>query len=477
MNRFELKISPSAKMISIALQAAREYAGQYLSDPRAVSRLILALEEAIANVLHYSLTDSVQDITVTGEAQDGELKLSVLDKGLPGDYERILKDEDALGLTIMHASVDQVNIKNLGKGGRCQELIKYYISRPDFTKAEDTPAPKAVSADDIRILPLRKKDAMWVGRALYNEYGFSYNEDMAYYPERLYAASKKGDLYSLVAVNGEDRAVAHLAAWRWPDMPGIWESGMAVTAPAYRGLGLFNRLMDQLTDYMNTCADCTLHITMTLTTHLYSQLGAYRYGARVFGLSLSLHGAELLSSNLKSETDTCTERDSYVYMGWLLDRAPKSVYAVPEVKELLAGRYAELGAERSILTEPLQPEAEATVTDCYFDPSFKGGRICIFEIGVDVADRLRRDVLQAKRNGILMLELCIAMDSPGVAAAYEAARELGFFFTGVFAGTRKGDLMMLDLILSQSVNYERIHVIDSARGFLDAVRQLDPDQA
>lgn len=479
MKNFELKISPQPEMISIALQAAGAYAGQYINDKREISRLSLALEEAIANVLNYSLTDSVQSITVRGEAVDGELRLSVLDFGLPGNYEELLTDEDALGLTIMHASVDQVNVKNLGKGGRCQELIKYYVDRPDYShKEETTGAAPVTKVTDFEIMPMRsKQDALMVGRGLYAEYGFSYGKDMAYYPELLYAATRKGQLYSAVAIDkATGKTVGHIAAWEWSDIPGIWESGMAVTDAACRGTGVFGKLLEHIIHYVETQTDGALHLGVAVTSHPYSQKGAYHYGSRPFGFNFNAHGADALASTFKSKDELTNERDTTVYMGWILDHERKTVYAVPEIKEILEGRYEAVGAERDIVTDEMSAEVETTVTELHYKPQWQHARICCFTIGRDFAEQLHRDMLTAKRSGAVVVELCLSMDKPGVSEAYKAAKDMGFFFAGVLPGSKQGDILLLSKMLSHTVNYERIKTHEGATAFLEQIRVLDPDQ-
>ncbi len=480
MKSFELKISPQPEMISIAVQAAEAYAGQYIADHREISRLSLALEEAIANVLNYSLTDSVQSITVRGEAQDGELKLSVLDEGLPGNYEELLTDEDALGLTIMHASVDQVNIKNLGMGGRCQELVKYYVSRPDYSRREETQDEAPIAkVTDFEIIPLRnKQDALMVGRGLYAEYGFSYVKDIAYYPELLYAATRKGQLYSAVAIDkATGKAVGHIAAWEWPSIPGVWESGMAVTDAACRGTGVFGAMIQHIIDYVETQTDGKLHLGTAVTSHPYSQKGAYRYGSRPFGFIMNMHSSDQLVGTFKADKNNLSaERDSYVYMGWCLDQKRKTVYAVPEIKDILESRYETVGAERDIVTDELPAEIETTVTELHYKPQWQYEQICCFTVGRNFAEQLRRDLVTAKRNGSVVAELCLSMDKPGVSEAYKAAKDMGFFFTGLLPGSKQGDILLMDKMLSNAVNYDRIKTHEGATAFLEQIRALDPDQ-
>jgi len=477
MNRFELKISPEKEMIAIALQAAQAYAKQYITDKKDIKRLTLSLEEAIANVLTYSLTDSVKDITVAAEAQDGELKLSVIDQGIPGDYEDTLKDEDALGLTIMHHSVDQVNIRNLGQKGRCQELIKYYSYRPSYDKEEEkeTAKPAVERITEFEIMPMRREDALMVGRGLYKEYGFSYIKELAYYPDRLYAATKKGQLYSAVAVTPDGKAVGHLAVWEWDDIPGIWESGMAVTDPACRGSGVFEKLHKHICEYTENQAGAKVHLGTATTSHILSQKGGYRHGHQPFGLIMNVFDSTQMQNTFKDDKASA-ERDGGLYMGEILDHERKTVYVPEELRTIIESRYALVGAERDIITDELDPVTEATELDLHYKPAWHYGRICCFTIGPDFAACLRRELLTAKRNDAISIELCISMETPGVTKAYEEAKKLGFFFAGIIPGSQKGDILLMSKMLSSTVNYDFIHVIDPAKDLLETVRSFDPDQ-
>ncbi len=475
---FQLKISPDKEMIAIALSAAREYASRYIDDAKEVNRMVLALEEAIANVLNFSMTDSVESIKIYAQAKGGELKFSVIDKGLPGDFTEMLKDEDSLGLTIMQKVTDRITVKNLGLKGRCQELVKYISTVPDFEAEEKKEKePELIKPKEIKIIPLRRSDADCVARGIYSEYGFSYLNDIVYYPERFYEAVQNGSIHSIVAVDEDGRFLGHAAASKWDDIPGIYESGMAVVNPACRGAGVFNLLMTTLEAQVRALPDARQNLGEAVTTHTFSQKGGYNSGSRATGFVFCMTPPGSIQSTFRNKQEKNErQRDSYVLTPSVIDTSERTVYSVPEISDITDFVYGILNLKRTVITDDLPPETEVSVGNNATNTTWNFSRITIYEIGKDIAERIKRDVLEAKRNGTAMIQLCLSMDKPGVYQAYEAAKAQGFFCTGLLPVTGMGDVLLMTNLFENMVDYENIQLLEPYKPLLEMVRKLDPDR-
>lgn len=475
---FQLKISPDKEMIAIALSAAKEYASRYIDNPKEVNKMGLALEEAIANVLNFSMTDSVESIKIYAEAKGGELKFSVIDKGIPGDFNEMLKDEDSLGLTIMQKVTDRITIKNLGLKGRCQELVKYISQLPDFEAEQKKEKElELIKPKEIKIIPLRRSDADWVARGIYSEYGFSYPNDIVYYPDRFYEAVQNGSIHSIVAVDEEGRFLGHVGASKWDDIPGIYESGMAVVNPACRGAGVFNLLITTLDEQVRALPDAKQNLGEAVTTHTFSQKGGYNSGSRATGFIFCLTppGSSLSTFRSKQEK-SAIQRDSYVLTPAVIDCSEKTVYSVPEISDIADYAYGILNLKRKIITDDLPPEIEVSVGNTSTHTTWNFSRITIYEIGKDIAERIKRDVLAAKKVGTNTIQLCFSMDKPGVYQAYEAAKAQGFFCTGLLPVTEMGDVLLMENLFENTVDYENIQVLEPYKPLLEMVAKLDPDR-
>lgn len=475
---FQLKISPDKEMIAIALSAAKEYASRYIKDEKEVGRMVLALEEAIANVLNYSLTSSVDSIKIYAEAEGGELKFSVIDKGLPGDYSTMLKDEDSLGLTIMQKVTDRITIKNLGLKGRCQELVKYVSKMPDFeAEKKEEQQPELIVPKEINIIPMRRSDADCVARLFYKEYGFSYPNDIVYYPDRLYEASQSGSLHSLVAVNEEGRFLGHIAAFEWSDLPGVYETGMAAVDPVCRGSGVLNILMHEIDKYVRSCPNSKQNLGEAVVTHYYSQKSGYKTGSRGSGFAFCLTPPGAGVSTFREKGDEYVrQRDSYIYTPLVIDRSGKTVYSVPEINDVAGFVYNILDLERNVVVDDVPSELETSIGTSTTNNTYNFTRLVISDIGKDIAQRIRRDCFEAKKNGSAMIQLFVSMDRPGVYQAYEEAKKQGFFCAGLLPVTEKGDMLIMVNLFENTVDYENFKLYDPYYPLLEMIRKLDPDQ-
>lgn len=477
MTGFELKISPDKEMIDIALQATKTYSEKFIQDEKALNRLCLAVEEAIANVLRFSLSDTIEHIKIKGITEGGELKISVLDKGIPGNYED-LKEDDSLGLTIMRKSVDQVNLYNYGSGGRCQELVKHIYKMPDFAPEDQKDNHKeqeSFEPKEVRIIPSKKEDMLMVTRGIYQEYGFTYPKETAYYPDKLWEEIQSGHMYSTVAVDEENRTLGHFSIWEWGALPGIWESGMAVVNKQARGAGVFSKLYPYMHNYAQENLNCGFHIGEAITTHPYSQKGAYKFGSRAVGFLFNMTDGNSMQTDFKGKVGEHT-RDSYIYTGICFDKNMKDVYAVPEVKPIIESRYAVQDIKRNIITDDLPIEGDECENRMILSPAFGLAQTYYYTLGKDFADRLDAELVNARKNAMATIELNIIMDKPGVSEAYEIAKERGFFFAGSIPGSAKGDVLLMDKMITTPVDYDKMHVLPEYQEFLDSIRAFDPDQ-
>ena len=121
-------------MIEAVQSSIKTIAEQYNMPPKEIYRLNLSVEEAMANVIKYGLTQNKdQYFEIALNVEGTEFTVIICDKGIPGDF--ILDNyEDKLGVTIMQNALDRLVIKNLGSQGREQHLTKYLSAPIVFEK-------------------------------------------------------------------------------------------------------------------------------------------------------------------------------------------------------------------------------------------------------------------------------------------------------------------------------------------------------
>ena len=132
----------------------------------------------------------------------GQVVVAVEDRGLPFDYERFESGDPVLGEMLRHSFADEVRFVNLGRGGNRVELVKE-LSRVGVREGlsgeehrETTEAPAASGDVPLEIRTMRPEETPLLSRAVYRSYGYSYDWDDIYYPDRIRGLQESCLLYT-----------------------------------------------------------------------------------------------------------------------------------------------------------------------------------------------------------------------------------------------------------------------------------------
>lgn len=473
-NAVEIRIRPEKELVGSALSAIRSYAGHFFKDRKDIDRIVLATEEAVGNVLSYSMTDHLDCITVTADAADGELTVCVLDSGLPGDYEETLNGEERLGIRLMHGAVDFVQVENLGKAGRCQRLVKYYSSIPDLSGPSELPETDVRENSQITIRSACPSEILSICRAVYNEYGLTYSRDIVYYPERFSAAVAKGQMQSFVAVDEEGRLAGHHAVFEWDTVPGIREVGIGVVDRNYRNMGIARRLMERSCSYVRDETEGRVLVGCCVMSHPYTQKNCLLYHLVPCGFLLNLTPPDVLQSSMKTGGGFTSD----AIAATVFDRAPETVYLPEKLKSTAEKIYSWMELPRTIVTGQ-EPAFGTDSTECkwYFNTAKRNGTIVILSPGQDHKCSLHSSIVGLKRRGAEMIMLYFSAGQSGASAVYEAAREEGFFFTGLLPASDLGDMILMQKMMNNVVDYDSLITCDLFTELLADIRRFDPDQS
>lgn len=472
MDDIRIQIRPQKHLIAPALETIREYAKSYFDNVSTINKIVLGLEEAISNVITYGYSKHLDYISICVEAADGAFTMSILDKGLPGNYEKTLKGMDRLGLEIMTNVVDEMSITNMGQEGRCQKLIKYYGKQPDF-REENNEEVKIIENPEFTLRAPKRNEMLEVSRGIYNEYGMTYPKDLVYYPDRFFAAVEADTFHSTVAVDQYGNVAGHHAAFEWDIVPGIYESGLAIVSNNYRHSGLLKKFMKQTTEYVVNEKKAKIFVGGCVTTHEFSQISRLRIGSLPCAFKLNQAPPDMVQSSFKKEGVFTHE----AFAGSVYDFTEKTVYMPEEVLPAVEKIYDSMKLPRNILTEG-DPSATASHTDLLasYNKRLRSGEINILTYGEEYKQKLHESIIDIKRQGAESISIYFSAASPVLIDAYETAKEEGFFFTGIFPNADQGDVVMMQNILSNIVDYTQIVTIEPFTELLEFIRKLDPDQ-
>jgi hypothetical protein len=124
---------------------------------------------------------------------------------LPFDYSRLQAGDDGTVLETLHRAFDEVRFVNLGRGGNRVELLEHLPHadvRVDLAEEEHRKTVEAAVSEDVplEIRMMRPEESFELSRCVYRSYGYSYDWDYIYYPERIRELQEKGLMRSCVAV-------------------------------------------------------------------------------------------------------------------------------------------------------------------------------------------------------------------------------------------------------------------------------------
>ena len=470
MNALEIKIQPTVDLIPAVRAAIGDYAKNFFTDNRVIQHLKLATEEALSNVLLYARTEQLNVVTITANAAGGEFTISVTDTGLLGDYNQMLNGEQRLGLELIRGVVNKVKVENLGVEGRRQTLTQYYSEPLSASVPEEKPAPAIIENAEITVRAPRPEELLDVCRGIYNEYGMTYTNDIIYYPERFRAAVESDALHSTVAVDQYGNIAGHHAAFEWETIPGVWESGMAVVSKSYRNAGIFNKMMERTYRYVHDEKQGRLFLGGCVTSHPYSQKLRLKCGSFPCGFQFNMAPPELFQSSFKKEQDFTHEALACS----VFDFEPKTVWLPDEVRPATDKIYHWLELPRDIRSEPEVPAGDR----CVLNTSLNARTMVSFgtmkTIGCDYADCLRGFTADGKRRGARVLTLYVPAEQAALPTVYEEAKKSGFFFTGLLPNTDLGDMLILQNMLTNLVDYDAQVFAEYYRELAEIVRGLDP---
>ena len=356
-----------------AIQAyGREMAQRIGFAKEDIERILLALEEAVVNIIEHAYEeDENATYQIIFEPIGTGLKIIARDKGLPFSPERLsghhshtdLMEGSPIGLgsLIMRRSVDEVRFYNLGREGKevhlvrhlpCKSIVDFQdpTSPRPFRKVQKDTTPSR-ERKEIQARLTHPSEVVEVSRLFYRGYGYSYVYDAIYYPERLAAMIEEGVVISAVAVTEDQEVVGHGALMRDAKESELAEAGMAVVRPGFRGQGCMNKIFSYLANAAREKGISSL-CGQAVTNHVFSQKYSHSEGYRDCALILGLGPSH---TSFKGIAETLPQRESVILSFKPLSPPGRvTIYPPLHHKDFVQKVYENLGLERDIVIHPLQ---------------------------------------------------------------------------------------------------------------------------
>jgi GNAT superfamily N-acetyltransferase len=318
-------------------------------------------------------------------------------------------------------------------------------------------------SDEIDIRPLAVEDVEKLTACFERCYGESYVVDFFYDPEGIRARMADGRVYSVVAQTAEGEIVGHMAMMRPHSGALTVELGNTIVDPRYRGHGLAARLGAALFEACRVGGYVGFHHYPT-TAHAIMQKLAVQAGGVETGVMLSYipEGTDYRDLGGKSEQG----RLAVVVVYQPLAAAPaRDVFLPARYETMLCDIYERAGLERGVSAPPAANSAAPTRVRSRLDGRRGLLRIEVESAGSDL-ERFVDGVLREQRAEVAQVDL--RLSDPGVGAAVEALRQLGFVFCALLPEfAANDDVLRLQRLAVESATLPDL-VFPEARGILDA---------
>jgi hypothetical protein len=237
-----LQIDPATGLVAPALAFLDRYTLDLHMEEGGRAQLREAVQTALELVIRRQQGASAGPVSFELFLQDGTIVVETLNQGVPivGEHPH---DIDAFYTAAR--GLDEVKIENLGRKGQKLVLSRRLGVGGPIEPVRQDPV-YAVEVDPaIEIRELRPGEEDQVTQLFYFVYGYSYINELVYFPEKLRQAIETGRLISSVAVT-QDRVIGHCGLTRWAENPPVYEAGLGLVDPRVKSRGLFSRLFEHV---------------------------------------------------------------------------------------------------------------------------------------------------------------------------------------------------------------------------------------
>jgi anti-sigma regulatory factor (Ser/Thr protein kinase) len=411
-----------------------------------------AVEVVCMNVIEHAFgpdEDGSLDVSVLRGA--GQVVVAVEDKGLPFDYSRLQSGEDGTVLETLHQSFDEVRFVNLGRQGNRVEMRKHLPHadvREHLPEEEhrDTLAAAAVSEDTpLEIRTMHPEESFELSRCVYRSYGYSYDWDSIYYPDRIRELQEKGLMRSCVAVTPEGEFAGHLAvSVERPDSP-VGEAGQAVVDPRFRGHHLFPRMKTFMAERSGEVGMYGLYSEAT-AGHPYSQKGNLHLGARETGFLLGYIPASVSYNQIGEEREGRRGSVALFYMR-VQDEPEREIFPpVAYLEEI--GLVVEHNGLRRVVGEYPEPAPEHSRISVEVRQDHNLAFARVERPGSDLTEVVHRHLRNLSLHRVDCVYIDLPLSYPATPGAAAGLEDLGLFFGGIIpeAHSAGGDVLRLQYL-------------------------------
>jgi len=426
-----------------------------LEDAGSVDR---AVELVCSNVIEHAFRPEEEgsfDVLVL--RRPGLVVVVVEDQGLPFDYSRLADGEDRTALEILHRSFDETRFLNLGRHGNRVELLKHlthtdvrdHLPEDEHRRTVEANAvPEDVPLEIRMMLP---EESFELSRCVYRSYGYSYDWDYIYYPQKIRELQEQGLMRSCVAVTPDGEFVGHLAiTMERPGSP-VGEAGQAVVDPRFRGHHLFPKMKTFMAEWAGNAGMYGLYSEAT-AVHPYSQKGNLHLGAKETGFLLGYIPASVSYKQIGEVREGRRGSVALFYMR-VRDEPEREIYPpAPYLEEVR--RVVEHNGLRRTVGEPPEPTLQPSRMSVEVRQDHNLAFVRVEEPGKDLEALVHGHLRDLCLHRVDCIYVDLPLSHPATPGAAAGLNNLGPFFGGIIPEAHPGGGDVLRLQYLNNVEIE-----------------------
>ncbi len=494
-NSSKLTIPTDKSYGSIVCAYVKSVAEKMGFNDEQMQMMELGVDEAFSNVVEHGYgAGEDQTFEVICQKLPFGISITFKEQGMPFDPSRIQKYDpnakleditgEGLGSFLIEKSMDEVHYNNLGKEGKETVLVKYlrektimdYFGVDEMKVYEKPPEKKKQPREkidyDVRLM--KPAEALDVSRCVYQTYGYSYDKEDVYYPDRIQVLNLLGSMTSVVAMSNSEMA-AHAALYKDDPSDKIAELGTAVTKPKFRGQGMMNKLGMFLTDKATNEGMVGLY-AQAMTNHPFSQKAILHLNFLDTGFLL---GSVPTTRKFKGFSEQLTGRGSVIVLFKYLNMPEKlELFAPPRHRHIIERIYNHLGMS-PLFSEPSQNQEFGNYPSKLATKVYAGklsAFIKVKKIGIDVMNAIQNQLKDLCRKKMEVIYLYTSLQDPHAPDMAKNLEDIGFIFGGIFPGLGFGDCAIYIYLNDITIDMDKIVTVsDMATELKEYIKEANPD--
>lgn len=310
---------------------------------------------------------------------------------------------------------------------------------------ENKPGNPEKAKENFEVGCFRPEDAEGIVNLFNAVYGDGYPIRLFYDPAAIIAANEAGEYYSIVARTTTDNIIGVSHLYRSAPFSSIWEAGVSVVLKEYRNSGANNRIMEYLhEEFVPQKKNVEEVICEAVCNHVFMQKTSTHLKHKEMALEIAL-----MPAGAYTQEKSSFGRVAALAFFRSYKPKPHLIYIPESYEEELRWLYSRLDDIREINVADIKakaPENTASRIEMKLFDFAQVARINVHEIGDDFTEAFRNIEAQAITGKAVVLQVCLNLTIPWLAATVSMLRDRGYFFGGALPRWFDGDGLLMQKV-------------------------------